>query len=337
VNLLETRSDEATAVAGRLGLELDAVLARTRASAPQALDADTLARLQALGYALPAGPVPERRADEAPVDPKDGRRAMKWLVAANAAYHEDRPDALELLERTVREMPRSSRAHALLGFQHLHSGDAARARTHLEEAVRLNPLSGYYRAMLGETKRALGDADGALADYRAAAALDPDEPYAWVGLMWHAARRGDFATAERNAGQAAAVAAANAVVRVRIGEVWETFGQYGQAGAAFESAVRIDPALEYAQMRLAVVLARFGRVADSDRHRERAGALARDPWLQSRLALAHAASGDAERAESLLGELLEREPGYEPAKRALARVRHRREERGEGTTEAGPS
>ncbi len=336
-NLLEDPDEAARRQAELLDAEVAAVLARAKGAVPKSLDAESLARLRALGYALPERAPTHLEPDPDALDPKDGRRQLGLLASAQDAYDADQMDrARELLERVLRAMPRSSRAHALLAFVQLHEGHPRQALPHLEAAVRHNPLAAYYRAMLGETRRQLGDADGALRDFQAAAALDPDEPHARVGLMADALRRGDVAAAEQHARRAIARSPADAEVRVRVGDTWAAAREHVRAGAAFEAAVRLDPGSAYAQMRLAIELARFGRVEASARHRARAGALARDPWLETRLALAHAASGDPDRAEAVLHAILEREPGYEPAERALARIARRRRELG-GAASPGPS
>ncbi len=74
------------------------------------------------------------------------------------------------------------------------------------------------------------------------------------------------------------------------------------------------------RMLLAIALAREGQIAESERQRAQAGALADDASLATRLAAASLRAGDAVRAESLLRSTLRLHPGYTPARRQLARL-----------------
>jgi hypothetical protein len=74
-------------------------------------------------------------------------------------------------------------------------------------------------------------------------------------------------------------------------------------------------------MLLAVQLARRGDAPGAEQQRAAAGALAADPALLLRLARAYLAAGDPARGEALLGEILARNPGFEPAARTLASLR----------------
>jgi Flp pilus assembly protein TadD len=110
------------------------------------------------------------------------------------------------------------------------------------------------------------------------------------------------------------------LTRVHLGLVWEEVGQHPRALAAYREAVSLDPEMGFAQMLLAIGLAREGRIDESERHRKLAGALVEDPPLATRLAVASFRGGDAARAESLLRDLLSARPDYAPARRQLARL-----------------
>jgi arylsulfatase A-like enzyme/Flp pilus assembly protein TadD len=316
VNLVETKPESAAAVAAELDEQVQTILAGAKQAAPVETDEQTLERLRALGYAL-TGDFDEKSG----LDPKDGLQALRALWAANEAYDANQFErARKLVERAMERMPQSSRAHALLAFIYLHTGEAARALPHMQSAADLARRSAYYRAMVGEIHQELGNADAAQAAFHAAAALDPREPFAQTGLMGEQARRGNFVAAQRHARQALESDPFDVMVRVKIGKVWDSVGQHVWALEAFEDAVRVDPDSKYAHMQLAIALARLGRVQASQAHRERAGHLAVDPELASRLGLAYARSGRLEPAEAVLRDLLAAHPDHRPARRELVRV-----------------
>jgi arylsulfatase A-like enzyme/Flp pilus assembly protein TadD len=315
-NLLEHDPQRAKQIADELDAQIDAILAQAVEEQSGALDPETRERLNALGYALPAQPPPRTG-----LDPKDGLRLLGDFWAANEAYaRKDFSEARELLDRVLERMPESSRAHALLAFLHLHTGDPGQALPHMEAAADLAPRSAYYRALVGEIQQELGNAQAARAAFHAAAALDPSEPLAQIGLMGEQARQGNLAAAELHARTALAGASRDATVRLKIGKVWAGVGVHARALEAFQDAVRLDPDSEYARMQLCIALARMGRAEASRKHRAQAGEMARDPWLVSRLGLAHARGGNLESAEAVLRELLQAHPDYRPARRGLARV-----------------
>jgi tetratricopeptide (TPR) repeat protein len=216
-------------------------------------------------------------------------------------------------------------AHAHLAYTHLRLRRPEQALPHIEAAVRLAPESAYYQAVLGDTLRQLDDTDRAAMAYQRGVEIDPSESLAQVGMQWVSAKRGDLARAAAHARSASDGDPQGALTRVHIGLVWEEVGQQPGALRAYREAVLLDPEMGFAQMLLAIGLAREGRIAESERHRELAGALVEDPPLATRLAAASLRGGDAARAESLLRDLLSAHPDYAPARRQLATLLARSE------------
>jgi arylsulfatase A-like enzyme/Flp pilus assembly protein TadD len=293
---------------------LDERLAGSVDATPLAIDDESLDSLRALGYALPAEPLADTG-----VDPKDGLALLPTVLEGVAAYDAgDFSSALTLLGQALEALPNSSMARAYSAYAHLRMRQPQRALPHIEAAVRLAPQSAYYQGVLGDTLRQLGNQEAAAAAYRRGIALDPSEPLAQIGMQWAWSKQGDLVRAAGHASRAALADPHSAHTQVQIGLVWEEAAQYGLARGAYLDAVRLDPSMEFAQMLLAIALAREGRSAESDRHRSRAGALAQDPPLGTRLAAASLRGGDAARGERLLRELLEVHPEYSPARRRLA-------------------
>jgi arylsulfatase A-like enzyme/Tfp pilus assembly protein PilF len=315
-NLAESDSDRVRAAMERLAQALDARMAEREEQTPLAVDGESLEQLRALGYALPSQPVAGTG-----LDPKDGLRSLSGVLRGVEAYDAGNfAGALVHLERALEDLPASSMAHAYLAYTHLRLGRPERALPHIDAAVRLAPESAYYQAVLGDTHRQLGNVDAATAAYRRGVEIDPPESLAQVGMQWLYAKRGDLVRAAAHASRASEGDPRGAHTRVHIGLVWDEVAQQALARSAYREAVRLDPSMGYAQMLLAITLAREGRVAESERHRELAGALAEDAPLTARLAAASLRGGDAVRAEMLLRGLLRSHPDYTPARRQLAKL-----------------
>ncbi len=284
------------------------------ASGAVALDEATREQLVALGYALPATPVPANG-----IDPKDGLRFVGDFVAAKSAFYGgDLARAEAIATPLLASMPASAELHELLARLLLARGRPDLARVHAETAAKLVPASAQAHLLVALAAADANDADGAIAAYAEAAARDPESGEARIGAVWAAARAGRVAEAEAIAEKAKAQEPANAGLCERLGATWERVGEIERARAAYEAALRLDPSSGSAHMALAIQLARLGRDADSARERSLAGAFASQPPFLNRLAVVYAARGDVGRAEALFRDLLETHPGYAGARRNLA-------------------
>jgi arylsulfatase A-like enzyme/Tfp pilus assembly protein PilF len=313
-NLLESDPDRARPAAKRLARALDERVGEKEEQYSLSIDGEALEQLRALGYALREEPAPESG-----LDPKDGLRSLSAVLSGVEAYDAgDFAGAQTQLERALEDLPASSMAHAYLAYTHLRLSQPRRALPHIETAVRLAPESAYYQAVLGDTHRQLGNADAATAAYRRGVEIDPSEALAQIGMQWASAKQGDLTRAAVHARLASEGDPGSAYTRVQIGLVWEEVGQHPRALRAYHEAARLDPTMEFAQMLLAIALAREGRSAESERHRKLAGALVGDPPLATRLAAASVRGGDPARAERLLRDVLSIHPNYSPAERQLA-------------------
>jgi arylsulfatase A-like enzyme/Flp pilus assembly protein TadD len=313
-NLLEAEPERFRSQARRLDAHIEAALSDAR-EASHTVDAETLEKLGALGYAL-VGAAPTATG----IDPKDGLPVLQLLHDARHAYQaDDFERALALLAEAREQMPEASRVYELLGLIHLHRGRPDLALEPMQRATELSPRDARNRAMLGEIQQQLGRSEAALTSFRAALTLDPRQAYAHAGLLADAVRRGDHAAAERHATQALAEAR-EPMVRLKVARAFSSLGQAARARALLEEVLSDEPDLAYAHMLLAIELAGLGLEPQSDAARLRAGALASDPALATRLALAHARAGDLSRAETSLREVLGRHPDHEPARRGLAAV-----------------
>ncbi len=195
--------------------ELDALLAarladsRPIVTTTSAIDDAERARLESLGYVVPAPESVARRTDLGEVggdDPKDhmaelaefqrastlvslGRHqaALAILegssltgphidfVRAQAAIAGGRPRlAVEAAQRVVAERGDTAGTRVLLGFAWLSAGRTDRARTEFERAAAIDPESPDAWVGLGRLDEQTADLDGALAHFERADLLEPD-------------------------------------------------------------------------------------------------------------------------------------------------------------------
>jgi len=312
-NLLDGgRPPEADLLDGRIAAHLERGLPLRTAP----LDGETLARLRALGYALPDGPVAQTG-----IDPKDGLPQVEIYVdARNALFAGD----LDAAERKARELlaasPASGQAEKLLAGVEQKRGNLPAALAHLERAASLVPESAPFLTEVGDLKLELDDVAGAVAAYEAALARDPGFPWAHAGAMWRAHLSGDAADAVAHAERAVALRPDDAQLRLRIARAWDRFAEPERALAAYREALRLDAGLQAAHMGVAIQLARLGRDGEVAEALTAAGPYAQDSNYRSRLAIAYAARGESERAEALFREILAAHPEHPGARRNLAHL-----------------
>ena len=72
-----------------------------------------------------------------------------------------------------------------------------------------------------------------------------------------------------------------------------------------------------------VTLVQLGRAEETARHLAVTGEPLASPSFSNRLAIAYARAGDTQRSVALFETLVERHPGFEPAKRNLASLLER--------------
>jgi arylsulfatase A-like enzyme len=279
-------------------------------------DAQTLARLRALGYALPEAPVARTG-----IDPKDGLPRVELYVEGRAAYFAGDLATAERKARALLEAsPASGQAAMLLSDVEKRRGRRREALALAERAAELLPRSAAFHAAVGDLRAELGDLAGAISAYEAALAVDADFAEAHAGLMLRARLGAPEAEVEAHAARALALLPEDPLLRLRVAEGWDRLGDAGRALAEYREALRLDPGSEAAQMGLAIQLVRLGREAEAERHLDAAGRYAEEPNHRNRLAIAYAGRGRADRAEALFRELLAAHPEHANARRNLAHL-----------------
>ncbi len=299
-----------------LAAALEARLAATGAAEALVPDDETRRQLQALGYALPADAPPRTG-----LDPKDGLHALARYHEAEAANHAGRfVEGEAILTALVAEQPRSASFRSALAATYLAMGRPADALPHARLAAEWVPRSASYWGMLSRVHAALGQVDRAIEASDRALAIDDSDETLLLDRMEVAARGGRHDEAADFGRRARSVDPTNVAIARRVADMYESTGRSDEALAAYRSVLELDPQSYRDHMHLAVHLARLGRLEQSERHRELAGAVARDPLARRMLARALLDGGAPERALPLYRALLAETPQDDGLRQELART-----------------
>ncbi|HXT50933.1 MAG TPA: sulfatase-like hydrolase/transferase [Thermoanaerobaculia bacterium] len=264
-DLRADRRREAATLAQAL-VALDTRLtAQQRAAAPASADAESRARLAALGYAAPStAPRAGTR------DPKSAVDLFRAFEAAHAAEQQGHTaEAAALLQPLVEKDPgnpvfRMSYARALRDL-----GRVAEALPFYRQAAALAPTDPQVWYELATTLQRAGRADEARAALEEALRHDPGKPQAHNALAVALANAGKLAEAREHLQTALAVDARDAQIWNNLGNVERGLGRADEAARAYERAIALDPrypdplngmgALEVSRQRPAAALPWFDR------------------------------------------------------------------------------
>ncbi len=315
-NLLAGPAAESTSVHEELESRLAAILEAGRPVARTAIDSETAARMEALGYLVTTQPT--RRTG---MNPKDGQRWIELSMDALGAYFGQRFDeAREKALKVVAEFPDSGRMHGVLARIAVASGRPDEARPHAEALVRLQPESADHHSLLGLVHLKLGQLEAAVQSFEAGLALDGDHYGAHLGAMWKRKLGGSLEEADLHAARAIELAAGDVAILDRVAETWEGLGEYERALATYQRALAERPDSQHLHMRLAIQYARLDDRESFLRHVRQAGPAAARPDMRNRLGIALAARGAHREAEAIFRELLAQHPGNQLARLNLVRL-----------------
>ncbi len=315
-NLLPSENAEQLAVVRDSEARIDALLTRGAALRPVEVDAETRAQIEALGYVVPDG-----NAVATGADPKDVHRLAGVAFDALSLMFAKRYEDSEKLGLSGLEvMPGSSQLHDIMARLYLETRRPAKALPHAKEAVRLNPTVADFHAQFAYTYLRLGDLPSAVAAFDEALRVDPDHSGAHIGAMWRAKLGGSIEDAVQHAEQAIANGGDRPYVVERVGEVFESLGEYERARDVYEAGVKRHPQQRVFHMRLAIQYARLGDDAKAAAEREAAGELAKDVNLRNRLGIVYAARKEFARAEPIFRDILAERPDEPSTRRFLARM-----------------
>lgn len=224
-NVIATAPAQASELARRVDAMSPAALAPSNTAA---IDRDTRARLQALGYTSGRATSARDRPD-----PKD-RKALAARLAEVASGELQGATLERALRDILRQDPNNPQAHVRLGYVLVAQGKCREAVPEFEAAIAEHLPSVDAHLGLAGCGAAARQTDAAVRTLRAAAAIEPDNP----------------------------------VVVANLGILLSDTGRPADALPLLERAMSLDPDLHQARFSLAIAFARLGRRADATREAE---------------------------------------------------------------------
>ena len=252
-NIYARRPDAAR----RLERMLDALV---RPPSPAAVDAETAARLQSLGYVVGQSPA-RRRQFTAADDPKN-------LVALDAALDEamaaagrgDHASAIATLRRIIAERPDLAVAHDRLAFVLRSAGRTDEAIEVLEKAAAGGVADVPLLVTLGTLLQEAGRFERSAQLLEAAARMNPQDLEAQNRLGTTYARMGRAADAERAFRTVLASDPRSGEALTNLGVLYLATDRPDQAVTMLKAALDADPGLAGARNTLAVAYAKSGNL-----------------------------------------------------------------------------
>jgi len=168
--------------AAELRVELEALVASHAApDAPEAMDEETIARLQSLGYVMGEGTAPSAPQVVEPVPLQE--MIVRWQARHDeilASAELQRQNMIESQLRTVALDPSDPYAHHSLGLAYMMARRWEDARSSFSQAVALDSAAVESWLRLAECRGALDDWDGFGEAWERARALDPEDHRLYV-------------------------------------------------------------------------------------------------------------------------------------------------------------
>jgi arylsulfatase A-like enzyme/Flp pilus assembly protein TadD len=281
-NLFDSRREEARdlEVARRRIESLPPIGAATSPA-----DAETVAKLRALGYLAAGGGSGEPPASGLR-DPKDGRALRDLLTEADLLLRSGRAaPAVPKFDAVLAQDPTNRFALLRSGVALFEAGDPARAAARLAKAVAANPAQPEARSALARALVASGKPADAIPHAMEAARLQPRLASAWADL----------------------------------GTALGRSGKIGEAVGAFQRAVEIEPQNAALLARLAFAEHAAGRIADAARDLGRSAALSGSSFAHgSALGVLLFDAGRPEEARRWLAASRPADPDFAEARLRLA-------------------
>jgi tetratricopeptide (TPR) repeat protein len=252
------------------------------------------------------------------MNPRDERARL--ALADSLVNMEQYPEAEKTLAETLQALPASGRARYALARLYQRQGRQVEALREFERAVAFKPLlglNGIYQTM-GAMSAARQNFDAAVDAYEKRVDIHPNDADAhqdlgetYARLSRHDEALAEFSVALMLDPRHSAALAATAQIRLKA-------GRYGEAVEAANAALAIEPAHRQARYTLGTSLMRLGRTDEGQKELDEFQRLqAADAEVHARElelgglrreASVSAASGDHEKAVSLLRKVLALEP-----------------------------
>ncbi len=232
--------------------ELSRLIASEVPAIPQAMDNDSLEKLQALGYigshtfsSEPSGPLP---------DPKDKIRLYNLIKQAQGLSAENElKEAFSKIRDVIRQDPKILEAYLVLGNLYTKEKDFATARTTFQTAVQLSPDSASAIFGLAKAYKDEGNLEAAKTGFERLRQIDPKDTKSYFQL-------GDIALIQKQFDQAlihyrkiVELDPDQAVSHSRLGACYVEAENYDEGSQELRKALELNPRIPNAHFNLALI------------------------------------------------------------------------------------
>ena len=208
------------------------------AGAAPDIDSETLAQLQALGYAAGQGGVSlDEETDRPRADPKDKIKIHRTIMRAQSLMGENEEAAEKTLLAVLETDPDVLDAHQMLGQLATTQQRFEEALGHFRHALELDPAHKNSLMGMASSYRALGSKEEALVGYRRVIEVSGPDTRASLAIADIEFNLGRFDEAVKALEEAAETTEAPALIHNKLGEVRAEQGRSGEAMTLFAKAI----------------------------------------------------------------------------------------------------
>jgi arylsulfatase A-like enzyme/Flp pilus assembly protein TadD len=276
------------------------------------LDPQTLAQLQALGYAAGQGGVGlEEEGDRPRADPKDKIGLHRTIMRAQSELRADEEAAEQTLLAVLEEDPEIVDAHHMLGQiavgQHRYEDSLG----HFQRALEVAPDHKNSLMGMASSYRAMGRLDEAVVGFRRVLDVSGSDTRASLVIADIEFERGRLDEAAAVLDEAATTTEAPSLIHNKLGEIRVEQGRVEEAMALFDAAISENEEYAIPHFNLAVLLEERGDVQPAVAHYEEAIELApKYHRAQFNLGRLVGRLGQVERQQGLWEASIESEPDF---------------------------
>ncbi len=293
---------------------LRSVIDIDKASSTQApdLDPQTLAQLQALGYAAGQGGVDLAEEEDRPrADPKDRIGVHRTVMRAQGQMREDQDAARRSLLRVLEQDDGVLDAHQMLGQLAVQEQEHDEALGHFRRALEIEPDHRNSLQGMASAYRALGRAEEALVGFRRLLQVAGTDTGASIAIADIEFGRGNFDIALETLRMAEPTSEAPGLISNKMGEIRAEQGRLDEAMVLFDDAVEKNELFAKPYFNRAVLHEERGMIREAVADYEKSIELAPSYYhAQFNLGAVVGRMGDADRQQELWEAAIESNPGF---------------------------